>query len=156
MEYVDLGFLLSQQFESGKFCKYDIIIRYMFVEEYFKQNQPENFNYKLYSRLALARDTKDRSKRFIGLIKSFENNGFGIEYPPIEFSRDYYVCGATHRIALCLHFGISKIPYKYNEKCKRKKRRFNKRWLKDNGFSKYIKKIEKTRKKLFNQLSIKI
>jgi hypothetical protein len=154
MKLVDLRFLLSKQFESGKFCKYDIIIRYMFIKAYYKNGEPENFKYKPYSRLALSRDTKDRSKKFVKLIKSFEKDGFGEEYPPIEFSQNHFICGATHRIALCLYFGISKIPYKYNEKCKRKKRRFNKIWLKDNGFSQYVNKIEKTKNEIFKKLGI--
>ena len=153
MRHINVKEILSNQFENGKFCKYDIIIRYMFIREYYRKNKPELFRHKLYSILAKARDTKDRSKKFLRLIQSFEENGFDESYP-IEMSGNFYICGATHRVALCLYFGIEEVPYKINDSCKRKRRRFTKSWLKKNGFKKHIESIEKTKNKLFKKLGI--
>jgi len=153
MNYIDLKTILKNQYEKGKFCKYDIIIRYLFVKEFYKQNKPDDFKYKLYSKLSAARGIKDRSKRFIKLIDSFEKKGYDKKYP-LEFSKDYHICGGTHRIAICLYLDINEIPFIKNESCKRKRRRFNKKWLEDNGFQNNMQVINRAKNKLFKTIGI--
>ena len=153
MEHIDIKEIILEQFEHDSFCKYDIVIRHMFVTEYFHQGKPEDFSHKLYSLLAKASDTKDRTKRFIRLIESFEEKGFDSSYP-LEISKDYHVCGGTHRLALCLYMSINQIPFVSNESCKRKKRRFNKKWLKKNGFSKHMKTIEFVKNLMLRKIGI--
>lgn len=142
------------QFEKGKFGKYDIIIRYLFVKKYYNTGQKDNFKYNLYSLLAMANTTKDRTKSFILLIKSFNEYGYDEKYP-LMISDDLYICGGTHRLGICIHMGISEIPYVINNLCKRKKRRFTKTWLKTNGFRGRMSRINKAKKELFSKVGIR-
>lgn len=153
MKYIKIKDLILGQIKKGKFCKYDILIRYLFVKKYYKTGKKITFHYNLYSKLAMANHTKDRTKSFIRLIKSFEMKGYDENYPLI-ISDDLHICGGTHRIAICLYMGIKIIPRILNNICKRKRRKFTKEWLKNNGFIPNMSRLNKERKELFRHLDI--
>ncbi|HUU88495.1 MAG TPA: hypothetical protein VMX17_12190 [Candidatus Glassbacteria bacterium] len=153
MKYISVKDLILGQFEKGKFRKYDILIRYLFVKKYYGTGQKDNFKYNLYSQLAMVHGTKDRTKSFIRLIKSFSIHGYDDKYP-LTISDDLHICGGTHRIGICLHLGISEVPYITKNVCRRKRRRFTKSWLKENGFKERMSRISRAKKELFKDIGI--
>ena len=149
-----MGVLLSKQFENGEFAKYDMIIRYLFVKKYIVKGKGKKLAYGLYAKLARASTTKNRKKSFIRLINSFNENGYDENFP-LEISKDYHICGGTHRFAICLYLGINKIPYIRKNTCRSKTRKFTKTWLMSNGFTEgNILQIEKIKKKVFKKYGI--
>jgi len=154
MKYINIKTLLSKQFEKGEFAKYDIIIRYWFVKKYTAKGKGKKMAYGLYAKLARASHTKNRRRAFVRLIKSIKDNGYNEDYP-LGMSKDYHVCGGTHRLGICLSFGINKIPYVRKKACEDKTRKFTRQWLFDNGFSPDdVEQIEKVKMKVFKKLGI--
>ena len=145
---------ISHQMIGDKFSRYDLIVKYMFIEEYFKQDKPDNFKYKLYSKIIATRDREAQPWKFVKLIRSFEKVGFDEQYH-LYMTRDYIASGGKHRIALCLWFNISEFPVIFREHYRKKKRDYTKKKMIKYGFKKYMSKIEKTRKNIFNNLGIK-
>jgi hypothetical protein len=144
---------ISHQTINGKFSRYDLIVKYMFVEEYFKQGKLDNFKYKLYSKIIATRDREAQPWKFIKLIKSFENVGFDDQYH-LYMTRDYITGGGKHRIALCLWFNIPEFPVIFREHYRNKKRNYTEKKMIKYGFKKYMPDIEKNRKNIFNKLGI--
>ena len=87
----------------------DILIRILFIEWYYKKN---DYGDRLYTRTRETGKTDPEmwKKRFIELIKSFEENGFN-KKNPLKITNDYslYNDGA-HRLACIIYFKIIKIP----------------------------------------------
>jgi len=155
-KYIDLGYFLSKQFKDGKFYRYDLMVRYLFVKNFYANNCPKKFRYKLYSKFYKYRKVDERSDKFIKIIKSFEKNGFVEEYKPyIIMNNNYKMCGGNHRTACCLWFNIKTIPVyipeKFYDVCKRKKRCWDKDWLISHDLGKEYNKLEKLRKKIFKE-----
>ena len=159
MSMIPIQNIILGQFEKDKFVRYDIVIKYLFIEKYYKKNKPDHFNFKMYDKIYLAKNVSKKHIRheyelFTTLIESFEKYGFNKEYP-ISMTEKYHMCGGSHRIACSLWFGIDKIPVVFNEKCKNdRKRRHSRKWMKEHGFLSKIKFLEKTKKHIFDKIGI--
>ena len=103
---------LSQLFDTATLTKYHQILsalRYVAVEEYYGQN---DFGKELY--ITANRWENDAAlqadlDRFDALIKSIETKGYDSK-SIIYVDRNNNCFNGTHRLALCVWFGIEKIP----------------------------------------------
>ena len=157
--YINIEDFLSRQFNKKGFYRYDLMIRYLFIKRFYGSSQHDDFTNDLYSKFYKYRKIKERSRKFVKIIKSFEENGFVEDYKPfMVMNDDYKMCGGNHRTACCLWFDIRKIPVyipdDFYSACKRKKRQWNKKWLISHGLSDYIPKLEKVRIKIFKKMRI--
>lgn len=146
------NYFMNQMIDNG-FARYDIIIRYLFVIEYYKVGCPNKLYFAPYEKLIKTRGRFAKSGKFIDLIRSFERRGYDPKYP-IMMSRDYINSGGTHRIAICLYMGIYEIPIIFNDHYKNKWRDFSAERLVDYGMEKYIDTCIETKQFLFNRLGI--
>jgi len=144
---INIKTLLSNQVKNGKFCRYDIILRYLFIENYYKEGKPENFQFKPHTRLIKLRKREYSAQRFVELIKLFEELGYVEEFP-IVLDKNGIIRNGGHRLACCLWFKIYNIPFRVNPKRKGKKI-FDNKWMTDNGFKKHIPLLKKIKNILF-------
>ena len=157
--YINIADFLSRQFNKDGFYRYDLMVRYLFIKRFYSLNKPDNFTHDLYGKFYKQRKVKERSKKFIRIINSFEEKGFSEEYKPYMIMNEKYkMCGGNHRTACCLWFDIRKIPVYVSDDfysvCKVKKRQWNKKWLISHDLKNYIPKLEKVRIKIFKKLGI--
>lgn len=150
---------LSRQFKGDKFYRYDLMVRYLFIENFYNSGCPKNFNDPMYAQFYKNKRIVLRTQKFIDIVNSFEKNGFSEEYKPYMIMNDEYrMCGGNHRTACCLWFKIDEflvyIPKKFYDACKVKKRCWDKKWLISHGLKSSIPLIEETRKKIFDRLEI--
>ena len=149
--------LMKKQFFNGRFWRYDVIVKYMFIEEFYKQDKPDDFDFDLYNKLYLgiSKIKRIKTEDFIPLIYSFEEKGYDPDWPINVGKKEYYLCGGSHRFALALWHDINEIPIDLHPKCKRKPDRFNGRWMKKHGFESDMSKIRKVRDRIFFRLGMK-
>lgn len=85
--------------------RYDIVIRFLAVDEYYGFN---SFGYELYywfiSQFSNCNTAKKRLEKFIQLIESIESKGIEEEYP-ICLLKDYSIIDGAHRYAIALYRG---------------------------------------------------
>jgi hypothetical protein len=143
----------SHQMIDNGFARYDILIRYLFVKEYYAVGCPNKLVFPPYEKLIKTRGRMAKSSKFVDLIRSFERKGYDPKYP-IMMSRGYINSGGTHRIAICLYKKIHEIPIIFNDHYKDKWRDFSAERLVDYGLEKYIEILIKTKLKIFKQLGI--
>jgi len=144
---INIKKLFDNQMKNGKFCRYDIMLRYLFIENYYKDGELENFQFKPHAKLIKLRNREYSAKRFIELIKSFNELGYVEEFP-IVLDKKGIIRNGGHRLACCLWFEVHQIPFRVNPK-KKGKKIFDNQWMTDNGFKKYIPTLKQTKKKLF-------
>jgi len=156
MEWIKTKNLMLKQFNNRKFWRYDVIVKCMFIERFYKQNKPDDFNWEIYNKLykGIAKTKRIKTEDFIPLIYSFEEKGYDKEYPISVGKKEYYLCGGSHRFACCIWFKIPRIPIELHPKCKRKEDRFSGHWMKNNGFKKDMKTIKEYKRKIFKELGI--
>ena len=144
---------ISNQKINNKFSRYDLIVKYMFIEEYYKQNKPKNFTYKLYTKIIKTRNREAQPYKFIKLINSFEEKGFDSKFH-LYMTRNYITGGGKHRIACCLYFDVDEFPVIYREHYNKKKRDYTAKRMVKYGFKKYMPLIKETKKNIFDRLGI--
>lgn len=135
---------------TGDFNRYDIIVRFLAIEEYHGKNK---IGYRLYNKMQEKR-TKSNGIKYLEIFKqtieSFERNGYDIEYP-IELSRGLKLQDGSHRMALILYYNIPRISFRINSIFENKIS-YGIDWFKNNGFEfEEIKVIENK----YNELKIK-
>ena len=150
--------LLAYQYKDGKFNRYDIIVRYLAIEEYFGKN---DFGFDLYKKMQEKRgylqriDHKvvdDSLKKFISLIKNIEKKGFD-ECSLIPVDKNQALIDGSHRVATALYFDIKLLPLKLNRK--RFDTIYSLEWFEKKGFSQdEINLIEQKKKEIFYKKDI--
>lgn len=150
---------LSHQFNGDRFYRYDLMVRYSFIRNFYEQKCYDNFRDPLYEQFYKHKRINYRTTKFIDIIKSFEKEGFSEKYKPyMIMNKEYKMCGGNHRIACCLWFKIDKfpiyIPKRFYDVCKIKKRCWNKKWLISHGLEKNIPYLEKIKQDIFRRLGV--
>jgi len=159
MEKSTVKDIMLGQFEDNKFLRYDILVKYLFIEKYYENNKPDYFHFRMYDKLYIAKGTSKKHIRweydlFTILIDSFELFGFRGEYP-ISMTKDYHMCGGSHRIALSIWHDIPSVPVVFDDKCVNdRKRKHSRGWMKRHGFSKKMDVLDATKKTVFSKLGI--
>lgn len=97
--------------DNGDFNRYDIIVRFLAIEEYYQKN---DIGYYLYNKMQKKR-IKNKEIPYLEIFKqtieSFEKNGYDVEYP-IELSKDLKLQDGSHRISLIVYHNIPKVSFK--------------------------------------------
>jgi len=139
--------ILENSFENEVFLRYDLVIKYMFIDTFMKKKKlKKKFErFKLYHLLYLDKSPESAVKhhrRFIPIIKSFAEKGYDMMYP-LHMSRQYHLQGGSHRLSCCLWFDIYEVPIVFIEGgWTDRKRRYTKKWMKKHKFRNHIKKID--------------
>ena len=106
---IDVKGLLQKQFDGTDFCRYDIIVRLLAVEDYYGNNK---VGMSLYTKLQNERIYSGYAdfaiERFKKLIKSFEENGYDSDSEIVVDSNLKLIDG-SHRVALAIYHNISYI-----------------------------------------------
>lgn len=109
LDVVDVWEIFQKQYVDGRFCRLDVIVKFLAIEEYFGEN---DFGMSLYRKMQSARIRPAYAdiaeERFGGLIKSWEEKGYDAD-SHIVVNRDYRIIDGSHRMALALYFGLSYI-----------------------------------------------
>ncbi len=101
---------LQQNGTSGNsFERWDTVVRYLAIENYFGLN---DYGFKLYRKmqsLRMGEDYVDSAETtFKNLIKSFDKNGYD-NNSSITCDENLKLLDGSHRLALALYFGIPKL-----------------------------------------------
>lgn len=99
--------LFISQNRDRDFQRYDIVVRYLFIEEYFGKN---DIGFKLYEKMQKAREGKSFDPlcldKFEDLIKSYSENGYE-DKSEILLGNSLQLIDGSHRIAASLYFNQS-------------------------------------------------
>jgi hypothetical protein len=103
--------LLVKQFNSNnEFTRYDIIVRYLAIGEYFGENK---VGYQLYTKMQKERGQKVHNlNRFKTLLKSINENGFD-EKSCITIDQNLKLVDGSHRLASALYFNEQNISVQF-------------------------------------------
>jgi len=150
---------LSRQFNGDSFYRYDLMVRYLFIEKFYNQGCPNLFRDSLYAKFYKNKRVIARTDKFINIITSFKKHGFSEKYKPyMIMNEEYKMCGGNHRTACCLWFKIDEfpvyIPKKFYDVCKVKKRCWDKKWLISHDLGDKISLLDEIKKSIFDRLEI--
>jgi len=113
---IDIRELLLQQYEKKEFNRYDILVRLLAVEEYYRLN---DIGFDLYCKMQNLRVRNGYGvlarKRFTDLIQSFEQNGYD-ENSEIIVDKELKLIDGAHRIALALCRDVKKVKIRILDK----------------------------------------
>lgn len=127
--------LFLGQFINDNYNAYDIIVKYLAIEQFYGKN---DFGFDLYNKMQKIRTGKDWQKRFEELIKSFESGYDEKSY--IETDLNYSIHDGAHRTAIAMHNGIDNLNVKlFNTYLYRRLYGFD--WFLENDFTKNEKEI---------------
>lgn len=122
------------------FNRYDVIVRILAIEDYFKEN---DFGFALYLKMQNLRkqthkyipnNTVISSENFIDLIKSYQEKGFDNSYP-IKVNRFFELSDGSHRFALSLYDNLTDIPIILSTDMYDCRFYYGLDWFLENGFS---------------------
>ena len=148
--YYVLPVLLSKQFRKDSFNRMDIIVRYLYIENFFGKN---NYGFNLYRKMQKKRVNKnDTSINFEELIKSYESSGHKND-SPIILDQNLQLIDGSHRLACSLYFNINSVPIKIH--LSNKPVFYGLNWFQANGFSqREINLINIKKEELFRRLGL--
>lgn len=156
MQYTDK--LFAYQYRNNKFNRYDIVVRYLAIEEFFGKNNIGFYLYKKiqekrgFIKIVDHRSKEDSLERFKNLILNVEKNGFD-EFSLIPVDKNQTIMDGSHRVALALFFDVPLIPLKLYKK--EFKVDYSMEWFRKNNFSdEEINIIENKRKEIFREKGI--
>jgi hypothetical protein len=115
IQMIPTNLLWSKQILNNKFNRFDIIVRFMAIESYLKD---ESFGVNLYNKMQAERggtSYENPWKIFQKLILRVKNTGLDSTYPVLVNNNLHLVDGA-HRLACALFFNKPFIAIKINKK----------------------------------------
>lgn len=134
--------LLKNHIVNGEFIRIDFIVRLLAIEHYYDRN---NFGITIYNKMQKA---KQFNKRFIDMIKSFQDNGFIYkEENCIILNRYMRLAAGAHRLACCMYFGIDEIPCIINLESAKDSRK-DSTWLKQRLTDDAVNQVMKRKQEL--------
>lgn len=135
------------------FNRYDIIVRYLAIENFYNKNTCGFLLYKKMQAMRISESWVEKSvERFVNLIKSYHSNGYDIS-SEIELDRNLKLIDGSHRISLAL------FHKQYRIYCKIRPISINVSyglgWFVENGFSmEEIEIIQNTYKEICQTISV--
>lgn len=101
--------LLLKNSRNGELLRYDIVVRYLAIEEYYGRN---DIGYSLYKKMQNCRVKDGYAETalitFQNLIRSYDENGYDHE-SYIQVDKNLNLIDGSHRIALGLFHGYDRI-----------------------------------------------
>ena len=110
----EVSYLLAKQNTNNLFNRYDVIVIYLAIEEYFGLNKIGFDLYrKMQSQRSIYRSGKVKQKDYVGglrkLIHSVDKNGFE-NRSTITIDNKLKLCDGAHRFACALYFNVGTVP----------------------------------------------
>jgi hypothetical protein len=144
--------LISKQFRNGIFNRFDIIVRYLAIEELYNLN---NYGIELYNKMQKKRGTKARYhtiRRFENLINQIQQYGFNSS-SRIVIDQDMHLFDGSHRLACALFYKLSDMPVQI--KLCTEPVYYSLDWFKINGFMpKELELMENKLLDIFHELDL--
>ena len=125
-------FLQQNNGQEGFFERWDIVVRYLAIEDYFGKN---NYGFKLYRKMQGLRGGTEyieiAENKFKKLIESFEKQGYNNS--EIVCDRNLKLLDGSHRLALALYFGINKLSVHMKDESHQVE--YSEKWFVEVGFT---------------------
>jgi len=137
VKIVTLDEIIYNNIHNNKFNRYDIVVRLLAIDNYYKKN---DIGFKLYKKMQKNRlklndiDCDNYLKNFINLIESINSNGYDKKFP-IQCAPNMKLLNGSHRIACCCYFGISNLYVLLNRK--QRINSYNLDWFIKQGFDQH-------------------
>lgn len=163
--------IVDKQYRKGRFNRMDMVMRLLCIDEYYENERKPGKMFKIYRKMQHSRILKirhirpdkfpkgfeqKRARQFVELIKSFEEKGYDMNAKAIRLDKDFELANGSHRMAMCIHFGIPEIPIKWPSDSTKPRRGYSLKWFTKRGFSPdIIHKLDARRKKMLNDLGLK-
>lgn len=126
-------FLQQNNGQEGFFERWDTVVRYLAIEDYFGKN---NYGFELYRKMQGLRGGADyieiAEQKFRKLITSFEEKGYNND-SEIVCDKNLKLLDGSHRLALALYFGIPRLSV--NIKDETHQVEYSEKWFVDAGFT---------------------
>lgn len=101
--------LFFMQFKDNEFMRYDMVVRYLAIENFYGKN---DFGFNLYKKMQNARISSDygdiAEKKFRDLIKSYHDKGYD-KNSCITTDKNLQLFDGSHRMAMCIYHNITNI-----------------------------------------------
>lgn len=135
---------------KNEFNRYDIVVRYLAVENYYQKNKN---GFLLYEKMQKARKGVENVQAYTdnlkNLIASFEEKGYDGE-SEIECDEELWLLDGSHRMAMYLYHDILKIRVKIRSVPKENRPYYGIDWFRDNGFTQEeLRQIEQKQEEIF-------
>ena len=143
VQLIPTNLLLSKQIRSGRFNRYDLMVRYMVIESVLTGNEDA---FEIYNKMQEKRGNsphKNSLKAFEILIKEIEQKEYDM-HSEIVVNKQMHIIDGAHRFACALYFKTTQIPIKIVKNNTEFYYGIN--WFLQNGFSDEIMKELKTKK----------
>lgn len=163
--------ILSKQYRKHRFNRLDIFVRYMCLEEYEETKNTKGYWWQFYKKMQRVRIRKiahlnrakfvpgfpkKRIKEFVSIIESFREKGYDWNEKSIRCDKNLELANGSHRIALCLWFGIEEIPIKWPSDSTTPRRGYSGKWFIKSGFRRRdVIKLNEKRKEVFKKIGLK-
>lgn len=102
--------LFFRQMYNGKFCHYDIVVKYMVLQHEFNGRYPDIWN--TYRKMQLFGNNDAfadmRIENFRKAIASLRKDGF-LHNDTISVDKEFYIRDGSHRTAMALFCGVEKV-----------------------------------------------
>ena len=140
---IDTNELMLCQYKENQFNRYDIVVRLLAIKHYYGQNA---YGFNLYERMQSIRSEDENygnisRKRFVEVIKSFEENGYNSNSELVIDEKLHLVDG-SHRLALALYFAVPRLKVRIVER--KEEIYYGKDWFVKSFSSEECKIIEET------------
>lgn len=124
---------LQQNGSDGAYGRWDTVVRYLAIEDYFGKN---DYGFRLYRKMQAARQGEHYPEyaevTFRKLIQSFEKNGYDTD-SGITCDANLRLMDGSHRMALCLYYGIPEVKVTVLRRDSNIK--YGEGWFWENGFT---------------------
>jgi len=150
--------ILLGQHDDGKFVRYDLVIKYMFLKKYYKKGRRKQFGFKPYDNLFLYKGTsvphvRKAYRQYFKLIESFDEYGFRDDCP-LSMDRRFFMHGGSHRLVLAIWHRMKEVPVEFVDKCRRSKRYHTKNWMKRHSGVKHMEALKRNKKRMFKRVGL--
>lgn len=163
--------IVDKQYRKGRYNRMDMIVRLMCIEEYEKTKHTKGYWWKFYKKMQQIRIRKiatvnkskfypgfpkRRIKDFVATIESFREKGYDLSQKSIRCDKNLELANGSHRLALCIHFGIPEIPIKWPSDSTTPRRGYSLKWFYKHNFKlKDLKELDKKRAETIKKLGLK-
>lgn len=125
--------VMQQCNEFGQLERWDMVVRYLAIEDYFGKN---NCGFELYRKMQAARNgegyVEGAENVYRSLIASFEQNGYDSE-SSIVCDANLKLFDGSHRMALCLYYDIPQIKVTMRDSVSNIQ--YGEKWFAEHGFT---------------------
>ena len=137
--------LLHFQRIGDEFSRYDLLVRYLALQDIEKGEQGEALD--LYKQMQFKRVKRETEQEFRRLADSVRENGFSWRYP-IPITGNGILLDGSHRLACALYYNIPYVPVLFASGPREV--RYGRQWFEEQEFSgETLSQLDSLRRRLF-------